>query len=272
MRKYSIGFLMGGLGNQMFQIAHATAQGLRVGIDSIFPKTSYTPLQGRNTSNYIDNIFRKIKFNDSYLSHKIIQEESFEFVEINPVWDNSILFHGYFQSSKNFYGYNSEIINLFLPNDEFIEYSYLKYPELNSENTVSIHVRIGDYKQNPDIHPTISLSYIEEAIKKIGYDNHFFIFTDDKEWVKKNLKLKNMTIVNEDDYKELWIMSLCKNNIISNSTFSWWGSYININKNKRIIAPSIWFGDKGPSSKDIFEDNWELINVKNYNGELVYVD
>jgi hypothetical protein len=71
------------------------------------------------------------------------------------------------------------------------------------------------------------------------------------------------------DYIELWLMSLCKNNILSNSSFSWWGSFLNENLNKKIIAPSVWFGPKGPKNySDIFENNWQIINVHFENGEL----
>jgi hypothetical protein len=64
-------------------------------------------------------------------------------------------------------------------------------------------------------------------------------------------------------------MSLCKNNILSNSSFSWWGSFLNENLNKKIIAPSVWFGPKGPKNySDIFENNWQIINVHFENGEL----
>ena len=82
-----------------------------------------------------------------------------------------------------------------------------------------------------------------------------------------------MIIVEEDeDYKEIWLMSLCKNNIICNSTFSWWGSFLNRNENKKVIAPSIWFGTGGPSNfSDIYESNWIIINVESKNGILEYV-
>ena len=81
--------------------------------------------------------------------------------------------------------------------------------------------------------------------------------------------MKNCTIVDEKDYIELWLMSLCKNNILSNSSFSWWGSYLNENKNKIVVAPSVWFGPNGPKIfSDIFEPYWKIINVLSYEGEL----
>ncbi len=73
-----------------------------------------------------------------------------------------------------------------------------------------------------------------------------------------------------EDYEELWLISLCKYNIMSNSTFSWWGSYLNKTPDKVVFAPSIWFGPKGEKDyEDLYESDWEKINVKFENGKLV---
>jgi hypothetical protein len=87
--------------------------------------------------------------------------------------------------------------------------------------------------------------------------------------VKQNLSFDNCVFVDEsEDYLELWLMGLCKNHIMSNSTFSWWGTFLNKNINKKIVAPSTWFGPDGPNPKDIYESYWNLVNVEYNNGTL----
>ena len=263
--------LMGGLGNQLFQASHAIAKGLTHNREVVFVPKSWTPMQGRQTKNYVNNIFRNLKFVDSINGFEKVSEGSWEFNEV-PVKDGNIVFDGYFQSSKNFDSHFDEIRNLFSPTQEFIEEMYQTHPELKKDKTLSLHVRKGDFLMNPDIHPTIGISYIEKCIKEFGEWSHLFIFSDDKNWLKENLKLENATFIDDEDYKELWLMSLCKNNIISNSSFSWWGSFLNKNINKKVFAPSMWFGPRGPRNfNDIFQPEWTIINVEYINGSLEHV-
>ena len=262
--------LMGGLGNQMFQIAHAHSQGLKHNRPVIFKSHSWTPLQGKDTSFYKENIFRNINFSNDNYSFDQVSENEFYFQNLRPS-ENNTIFSGYFQSSKNFFGFYEEIKNLFSPTEKFIENVYKKYPQIVSSNSVSIHMRIGDYAKNPNIHPIISKSYIDRALNELSPHGHVFVFGDDKEFMKRNFIGKEITIVDEEDWYELWMMSLCKNNIIANSTFSWWGAFLNKNLNRKIFVPSIWFGPDGPQNySDIFENDWRKINVKLDSGKLIY--
>jgi hypothetical protein len=113
--------LMGGLGNQMFQIAHTYAQSKRYGVKCVFYPYSETNLQGNNTNFYINNIFSKSNFNNKRPDSHVIFESSFSFNKIDLPKDKNILFSGYFQSHKNFYGYDKEIQKLFEPPKEFIQ-------------------------------------------------------------------------------------------------------------------------------------------------------
>jgi len=263
--------LMGGLGNQLFQAAHALAQGIKHNREVVFVPKSWTPMQGRQTSNYINNVFRNLKFVESIDGFEKVVEGPWEYSEVNPKTNNTV-FEGYFQSSKNFLGYDEQIRNIFSPTEDFINKMYDKYPQLKQDNTVSIHVRFGDYKNNPHIHPSVSKTYINESLKQIGQYSHMFLFGDDKKWLKENFNGKNITLIDEEDYVDMWLMSLCNHNIISNSTFSWWGSFLNKNPHKKIIAPSIWFGPNGPNNyKDIYQSDWKIINLEYNNGELIYV-
>lgn len=263
---------MGGLGNQMFQAAHVLCQGLKHNRPVYLRPNSWTPMQGKQTNEYVNNIFRNFTFVENLENFKVIGEGPWEFSEVNP-FEESTIFEGYFQSHKNFLGYDQEVQNTFSIDEKTQEYLQNKYPEILNPGTVSIHVRKGDYLQNPEIHPTVGVSYIEKSLEIINDYSHIFVFSDDKEWVSNNLMYNKMTIVNEDrDYNELWLMSLCENNVISNSTFSWWGSFLNKNKNKQVCAPSIWFGHRGPQNyKDIYYPSWNVINVESKNGILEYV-
>lgn len=260
--------LMGGLGNQIFQAAHAIAQGITHNREVVFVPRSWTPMQGRQTENYLNNIFRNLKFVDNIDGFEKVMEGPWEFSEVF-VKNHDTVFDGYFQSSKNFLGHDDRIRNIFSPTEEFIIEMMNKHPELNQEKTLSVHIRRGDCFMNPDIHPIATEKYIEKALKEIGEYSHVFVFSDDKDWVKENLKFESVTYVEDEDYREMWLMSLCKNNIIVNSTFSWWGSFLNKNPNKKIVAPSIWFGPRGPRNySDIYEPYWKVLEVKYEDGWL----
>lgn len=250
---------MGGLGNQLFEASHALAQGWKTNREVVFLPHSWTPGQGRGTENYINNIFRNLKFVEKIENTTTIHEGPFEYSEVNPVEGNTA-FQGYFQSTKNWFGYDEKIRGVFQPPIDLVNELYEKYPQLSHPNTLSLHVRRSEYLQFPEIHPTISLEYIEESLKVIGDYSTVFVFSDDHDFVKHNLNFSSVIFVDEpEDYLELWLMGLCQNHIISNSTFSWWGVFLNKNKNKKIVAPSRWFGPRGPEAKDIYEPYWITI-------------
>lgn len=136
-----------------------------------------------------------------------------------------------------------------------------------SVNAVSLHVRRGDYVSNLTInqfHGTCSLEYYNQAIAQIAKKvetPHFFVFSDDPEWVKSNLKIDySITIVDHNNadknYEDIRLMSLCKHHIIANSSFSWWGAWLCRNPNKIVIAPLKWFNDKSINTTDLIPDGW----------------
>jgi len=263
--------LMGGLGNQMFQISHAISQGWKNNVETKFRPSSFTPMQANQPKKYLDNIFKNVNFTDDIFNAEQINS-GWSYSPINPPQDVSVEFFGYFQSNKNFLGYDEKIIELFRPSVEFINKIKVKYPEIENETTVSLHVRRGDYLTISHVLPVIDKSYIDECIKKIGEYDTLFIFSDDKEWVEQNLSYPNQIIVSEiEDYEELWLISLCKNNIMSNSSFSWWGSFLNENENKKILVPSVWFGPSGELNyQDIYLEEWTKINVNFLGGKLIF--
>ena len=262
--------LMGGLGNQMFQISKALSEGFENNIDVKFKKESFIPMEGNQPSKYENNIFRNIKFENYNEETVQIDEPNWSYNDINTLYSIPTKYYGYFQSSKNFLTHKDTIRDTFLPTDNFKEKLKTLYPKIFGKNSVSIHVRRGDYLGISEILPVIDKTYIDEGLNQIGGYSHIFIFSNDKEWCKENLNYENSTVVEGlEDYEELWSISLCNHNIMSNSSFSWWGSYLNLNENKIVIVPSVWFGVEGEKNyQDIYENGWIKINVKCENGKL----
>jgi hypothetical protein len=265
----STAYLMGGLGNQMFQISHSFAQSLKNNVKPVFRKWAYTPMQANQPTKYLKNIYRNLEFTDDDISVLRIYENSWNDANLNFEFNTNIEFYGYFQSSKNFFDYGEIIKKLFEPSEYFLNKIHNKYNSF--ENSIAIHIRRGDYLSISHVLPVIDKSYIDHCLSKFNNYSKIYIFTDDKEWAKNNLNYENSIIVDDlEDYEEMWMISLCENIIMSNSTFSWWGAYLYKEKNK-IFCPSLWFGPSGENPHfNIFEKKWDIINVKYNNGLLIY--
>jgi hypothetical protein len=257
-------YLMGGLGNQMFQIAHTLCQGQKHNVRVSFDLNSHIPHQGNQPNTYVNNIFRNVTFQSKSRNTIRISENNWNDSKLIFDSKESIEFYGYFQSSKNFLGYDNFIKEFFQPTDEDKRKIFNLYPELELKNTVSIHVRRGDYSKFTDVLPITDISYFKYVLNLLPEKTKIFIFSDDKNWVKENFKSDNQIIVDGlSDYEELWMMSLCNHNIMSNSSFSWWGSFLNKDENKKVFVPSLWFGPNGPNPHDsIYESYMNKINVK----------
>lgn len=262
--------LMGGLGNQMFQVAHAMCQGWKHDVPVCFPASSSTPNQGNQPTNYLNNIFRKIDFSGKKGDTVIVGERSWNESNLDFNTEDSVEFYGYFQSSLNFLGYSKEIIDLFSPSEQFIKKINDLYPNFDTNNSVSVHVRRGDYMRFKDVHGIVDISYINHCISKCDENSQIYIFTDDKSWAKQTFIGPKFIIVEHlEDYEELWMISLCRTNIMSCSSFSWWGSFLNRNKNQKVYVPNKWFGPNGPQPfYNIYESEWEQINIKMVDGFL----
>ncbi|MEE9170605.1 MAG: alpha-1,2-fucosyltransferase [bacterium] len=133
--------------------------------------------------------------------------------------------------------------------------------------SVSLHVRRGDYVSNPKtnrLHGTCSVDYYHRCVEHVAQmvkNLHFFVFTDDPEWARENMKLPHATtVVAHNDasrnYEDLRLMSQCRHNIIANSSFSWWGAWLNPNEDKMVLAPRRWLAMKGRDCKDIIPGQW----------------
>jgi hypothetical protein len=253
-------FLQGGLGNQLFQIATTVSFALDNDIEPVFNlSTHHLPLQGNSAIKYKDNLYHNLKLIDVYEYNKfnIYTEPKFSYnkIPVHLKQDNYIL-KGFFQSEKYFVHNRNKIIGLFNPK-EILKKQLIKYTSLFDGNTCSVHIRRGDYIKFPNEHPVLKIDYYEKAMEEIGMGTKFLIFSDDIVWCKNNLKGDNLIFIDDDDYVSLYLMSLCDNNIIANSSFSWWGAWLNDNQNKKVVAPTKWFGNnKKLDTKDIIPDTW----------------
>lgn len=265
--------IMGGLGNQLFQISHALAQGWKYNVDVVFPYNLTLSAPHWETRHYIDNIYRNLNFSDNIPPAVRVQERHWNDPTIDFNLNKPVDFLGYFQSSKHFLGYDDKIRNEFGPTTEFVENIKGIYPDITSPNTLSLHVRRTDYLKISNTLPTIDKSYFDEAIRQYGDYSKLFVFSDDIGWVKGHFQYPNMIPVETlKTHEELWLMSLCHGNIISNSSFSWWGAWLNKWEDKKVFVPSIWFGPAGPQPhNNIFEPDWVKINVK-YSKGVLYKD
>jgi len=236
--------LAGGLGNWMFQIAacyHVNKiMGKKVVIDTSDIATIHTEL-----SEYKNNIFRKVKFIDSFQKDYEINAEHLpmEYLEI-PSKPGNLKMHGYFQNENYVNHIREKILDLFEIDDVTLSYLKEKYSFLESDNTCSIHVRRGNYIERQNVHFVQPIDYYLDCLDEFELDyTNFIIFSDDLDWCKQHFGfLPNKVFVDgNNDFEDLYLMSLCKNNIIANSSFSWWGAWLNKNINKKVYYPKTWF-------------------------------
>ncbi len=192
---------------------------------------------------------------------------AFELIS-KPQGKTTQYFDGWWQN----YGYiepiKKELIQRFkfkLPtNGHYTQY----VPQIRTTNSVALHIRRGDYlhKDFKDLNIITSLDYYIKAIANINQkvtEPVFFVFTDDHEWARKNFEGDDFVFVEgnvgRQSYIDMYLMSMCKHNIISNSTFSWWGAFLNRNPNKIVIAPSMWTTNY--SATFICPSDWTLIQI-----------
>ncbi len=282
--------LYGGLGNQMFQYAfgrylsHKNKTKLVLDINSfdmqklrkyelnIFNfKTFFLTNTQRNTfflpphASFLNKaIYRLSKF---FYNNIVVIEPRFSFsydlLNISP----RAYLEGYFQSEKYFIEIK-EIIK-----KDFTFHSPLNIDNKNmlniikNTNSVSLHIRRGDYVLNPNtnrIHGICDIDYYFKSTEYMCSNTEnpiFFIFSDDMNWVKQNIKIKAEHYYvdfnnSQNDFEDMRLMSFCKHNIIANSSFSWWGAWLNDNRNKIVIAPKKWFNDSSKDTTDLIPSSW----------------
>ena len=251
--------LGGRLGNNLFMIAHAYAKGLEYNKQVVIAKDQLI-YEGND---YSQNIFRKLEMKEKYEPLSNINRQV-------PSDDQPTLYSGYYQSEKYFEKYSENIKSLFGPPLEFIQRIQEEIRIIFQERVLAINVRRGDYLYYTNYHPTITVEYIDKAVELIPNIKHILIFSDDIIWCKTQFGQFD-TITYIEGYppqEQLWIMSLCSDFILSNSSFSWWGAYLSRSPNKTVIAPETWFGPEyeGGSWNDIYCKGWTILPTYFKNG------
>lgn len=175
-----------------------------------------------------------------------------------------LMFSGFWQSQKYFGLYQNLVNDLSLVVPLYGNQQVLA-AQMSNCTSVALHVRRGDYISNKkalEKHGLCSLGYYQRAVAHMRIKLTkpiFFVFSDDPQWVRDNIQLDNAVYVSEEGFPQevdLMLISLCKNQIIANSSFSWWGAYLNQDENKCVIAPSPWFNDPSMVDTDMYPDYW----------------
>jgi hypothetical protein len=279
--------LKGGLGNQLFQYAMGRRLSfihkVPLKLDISWYQTSPDRTYDLNHFNIVEEIATKAeidylvkkadrfrlmnKFRPYYKRIYIKEQEYFRFDPNLIKIHKDVYLEGYWQNEKYFKDIEDTIRQEFTIKDKLDKENKSIADLICNNEAVSLHIRRGDYVLNPatnQIHGVCLLDYYYNSINqltKITHNPHFFIFSDDFEWVRTNLELKYpFTIVTnngpEKSYYDLALMSMCNYHIIANSSFSWWGSWLCNNPRKIVFWPHKWFNTNEYDTSDLIPELW----------------
>lgn len=286
--------LIGGLGNQMFQYAAgrslAQARNTELKLDLSFLQAetggSYTKreyelsvfnitpafatetetasLKKSFNNRYSRALYRKMPF---LFSSAYIAERGSQFHKEFFTYPKDTFLEGFWQSEDYFLGIEDIIRHDFSFKEPLSGKNLELAQKIQGTNSVSLHIRRGDYVTNQNafnFHGICAPEYYKAGVAKIREKTgnmELFIFSDDADWCRKNLVFDQpATHVDHNSgpksCEDMRLMSLCKHNIIANSSFSWWGAWLNANKQKIVIAPEKWFNDPSKQSDAIYPKTW----------------
>ncbi len=224
-------------------------------LDLYFPDPSFNRFK-----NYWKRIIKK------RYGYKMILEKKFNFQPEILSAGKNVYLDGYWQSEKYFEAVGPEIRKCFQFRNEQDSYDKQLIQKIQQSNSVSVHFRLGDYIKNEttnQVHGVCSPDYYLKALSFISdkiKDPVFFIFSDDIPWVKNNFHFSREHFYIEGNayhsYKDMQLMSFCKHNIIANSSFSWWGAWLNDYPEKMVIAPFKWFNISDRNTNDLIPESW----------------
>jgi hypothetical protein len=280
--------LMGGLGNQLFQIFATIAYAIEQNQPFRFPY-SETLKTGVERPTYWHSLFNNLLpytatgALDLQAGFLRWQEPAFHYTKIPDPMTQNVVLYGYYQSPKYFETYQSDIYQMIdiASKQQSIRAEFARY--LDAPYVISMHFRLGDYKHKQQYHPVLAKEYYQRALNHIlsrirSGENPvtpvrvlFFCEAEDNAYVQSVVddllanSVSNVEFVKVDDtiedWKQMLLMSCCDSQIIANSSFSWWGAYFCTNPDRIVCYPSTWFGPAMTNTnvEDLFPDTWTQI-------------
>jgi hypothetical protein len=241
----SIGY-SGRLGNQIFQYAACKILSITMNQPVVLPN---------NTTIKQDGCFDFT--NDKWIPYRLDLLDCFDLdCKLGDIEGDKIELEGYFQSYSHLEKYEEQLIKEFKFKQHILDKS--KQIINQYKEPVAVHIRRGDYVKHPGFW-TVTPEYIQNALNYFTDKEYtFLIFSDDIEWCKEVFPDGVIFMEENNQFEDLCMMSLCDHNIISNSTFSWWGAFLNKNTNKKIIAPNNWYTDNRDIT-NLYPKNWIII-------------
>ena len=258
--------LSGRFGNYLFQIAAGASLAKKYGTDFkvvVAPDTEAISTVSKESmwkyvSSFKENIFREIEF-----VHEVPGDVSlyswrdFPYKPI-PYDGGDLMIDGYFQSHE--YIDNDLMQQLYAMPEAIGEKLTQKYGEILKQPFTCIHVRRGDYCKLPHRFSICSMNYFRKAVGLIGRETLFMVISDEMKWCKKHFKGRNFVFADKGNsmLEDFYLQSLATNNVISNSSFSWWGAWLNTNTDKKVFYPTPWFGPHYShyDVSDLCPDEW----------------
>lgn len=288
--------IIGGLGNQMFQFAAARALALRTGAPLKLDVSGFTTyglhqgfelarvfnietdlaesedvrkILGWQSPLCIRSLLSRRQFG-VFRSSQLVIEPSFNYWNGINELPGTCYLQGYWQSEKYFYDAAAQIREDFTFRPPLNKKNLKCAALISKVNAVSLHVRRGDYASDvrtAATHGLCSLDYYLAALRLVAErvpNARLFVFSDDISWVRQNLSLDLPAYFVDHNqgvssFNDMRLMTMCSHHIIANSSFSWWGAWLNPNIDKIVIAPSHWFNTTHHDTRDIYCPNWVVL-------------
>lgn len=290
--------IVGGIGNQLFQYAASIAFAKKYKGELYLDLSTYSNPKYFNYGFLLEKVFNVKVFKPDIIKFfKVLGPGTFllplrfrinyQFICNNYFWESGSPFkiddrfnsnsyrncylEGHWQSEEYFKDFREELIKAFtFKQDCLTPYSIELGRQLRSENSVSIHVRRGDYITDDNyknIYAECGQKYFTDSMKFVNSkipNTKFYVFSDDIEWAESQPFFNGCNFINnnkingDSSVNDLYLMSCCKHNIIANSSFSWWGAWLNNNSNKIVVAPKVWF-KKNVQPIDLIPKDWKKI-------------